>query len=110
MSAAPSPAPLQDASAVLRPPTGERCFWAKSATFRWSCSLSCSAFYRNINFERVGGSQTIHSDVRVIAATHRNLAQMVSEKQFRTDLLSPERVPHRRAGAARASGGCPPSG
>ncbi|WP_005037606.1 sigma 54-interacting transcriptional regulator [Holophaga foetida] len=36
--------------------------------------------------ERVGGTRTIKVDVRVIAATHRNLEQMVSEHRFREDL------------------------
>jgi two-component system nitrogen regulation response regulator GlnG len=38
-------------------------------------------------FERVGGSETIRTDVRVISATHRNLEQMSQKNQFRTDLL-----------------------
>jgi formate hydrogenlyase transcriptional activator len=37
-------------------------------------------------FERVGGSQTVRVDTRVIAATNRNLQQAVSEGRFRTDL------------------------
>jgi len=37
-------------------------------------------------FERVGGNQTIYSDVRVIAATNRDLPQLVSEGSFREDL------------------------
>lgn len=37
-------------------------------------------------FERLGGSQSIQSDVRIIAATNRNLKKMVEEKQFRNDL------------------------
>jgi formate hydrogenlyase transcriptional activator len=38
-------------------------------------------------FERLGGAATIHSDVRVICATHRNLVEMVDERQFRADLF-----------------------
>ncbi len=37
-------------------------------------------------FERLGGSQTIRVSVRVVAATNRDLAQLVSTKQFRPDL------------------------
>jgi formate hydrogenlyase transcriptional activator len=36
--------------------------------------------------ERVGGSRPIPVNVRLIAATNRDLAQMVAEKQFRSDL------------------------
>lgn len=36
--------------------------------------------------ERVGGSACIPVDIRVIAATHRNLEKMVSEGEFREDL------------------------
>src|SRR6185369_7007615 len=36
--------------------------------------------------ERVGGDKTISVDVRVIAATHRNLESMISENRFREDL------------------------
>ncbi len=38
-------------------------------------------------FERLGGSATIHADVRVICATHRNLVEMTNERQFRADLF-----------------------
>ena len=37
-------------------------------------------------FERLGSSQTIRADVRIIAATNQNLEQMVSDRQFRADL------------------------
>lgn len=37
-------------------------------------------------FERVGGAKTIKCDVRIIAATHRNLEEMILEGGFREDL------------------------
>ena len=36
---------------------------------------------------RVGGSQPIHTEVRILAATNQNLAAMVAEKRFREDLF-----------------------
>jgi Nif-specific regulatory protein len=38
-------------------------------------------------FERVGGSKTIKVDVRVAAATNRNLEEMVEKGEFREDLF-----------------------
>jgi formate hydrogenlyase transcriptional activator len=37
-------------------------------------------------FERLGGSATIRTDVRIVAATSRNLPEMVSTREFRADL------------------------
>ncbi|WP_317629900.1 sigma-54 dependent transcriptional regulator [Shewanella sp. SM20] len=37
-------------------------------------------------FERVGGTKTINADVRVVAATHRDLETMISVNEFREDL------------------------
>ncbi|HEY1799901.1 MAG TPA: sigma 54-interacting transcriptional regulator, partial [Terriglobales bacterium] len=38
-------------------------------------------------FERLGGTRTLRVDVRLIAATNRDLEQSVSEKEFRSDLF-----------------------
>lgn len=38
------------------------------------------------NFERVGGIRSIQTDVRLIAATNKNLKEEVEEKRFREDL------------------------
>src|SRR5271170_7620721 len=38
-------------------------------------------------FERLGSAATIHTDVRVICATHRNLVEMVDNRGFRADLF-----------------------
>jgi formate hydrogenlyase transcriptional activator len=37
-------------------------------------------------FERLGSARTLRVDVRLIAASNRNLAQMVAEREFRSDL------------------------
>ncbi len=41
---------------------------------------------QNREIERVGGTQTIPVDIRIIAATNRNLKKMVQSKHFREDL------------------------
>ena len=38
-------------------------------------------------FERLGSNKTIHVDVRLIAATHRDLSMMIRKNQFREDLF-----------------------
>ena len=37
-------------------------------------------------FERVGGTETLHVDVRILAATHRDLERAIAEGRFRADL------------------------
>ena len=49
-------------------------------------------------FERLGSTRTIQVDVRLVAATNRDLAQMAAQKQFREDLyfrlnVFPIRIP-----------------
>jgi two-component system response regulator HydG len=43
-------------------------------------------FLQEKSFTRVGGEDVRHSDVRILAATNKNLEQMVQEHKFREDL------------------------
>ncbi|HUO33362.1 MAG TPA: sigma 54-interacting transcriptional regulator [Candidatus Acidoferrum sp.] len=59
-------------------------------------------------FERLGGGKTIPVDFRLVAATNRDLAQMVADRQFRADLyyrlrVFPIEVPPLRARKADIS-------
>ncbi|HEY6291061.1 MAG TPA: sigma 54-interacting transcriptional regulator [Terriglobia bacterium] len=38
-------------------------------------------------FERLGGTRTVRVDARLVAATNRNLAEMVADQRFRSDLF-----------------------
>ncbi|WP_459931762.1 sigma 54-interacting transcriptional regulator, partial [Desulfosporosinus burensis] len=40
----------------------------------------------NHSIERIGGVESITTNVRIIAATHRNLEEMVERSEFRGDL------------------------
>jgi Transcriptional regulator containing PAS, AAA-type ATPase, and DNA-binding domains len=56
-------------------------------------------------FERVGGNQTMRADVRLIAATNKNLEKLVAEGKFRDDLyFPPQRRPPDDAAAPGAEG------
>ena len=44
-------------------------------------------FLEEKSFKRVGGAQDIHVDVRVVAATNRNLEEEVARHRFRADLF-----------------------
>ena len=62
-------------------------------------------------FERVGGSRTIEVDVRVLAATNKNLEEEIELGNFRADLFYRLNVgADRGAGLERPSGGHPPVG
>ena len=59
----------------------------RSASCRWRCRSSCCACSRSGSSNASGSTQPIKVDVRIIAATNRNLEDAVRDKTFREDLF-----------------------
>jgi Nif-specific regulatory protein len=59
-------------------------------------SLACQAKLLRVleghPFQRLGGQESIHVDVRVVSATHRDLLELIAQKRFREDLYYRLRV------------------
>ena len=72
-SVEPSRERCSDGSAASNWRTTARCFWTRSASSRWTSRSSFSVSCRSGGLERVGGNQTIRVDVRLVAATSRDL-------------------------------------
>ena len=62
-------------------------------------------FVQERRFERVGGRETLAADVRLVAATNRDLAAMAAAGQFRSDLYFRLRVVEIELPPLRARGG-----
>ena len=67
-------------------PTKAHCFLTKSEKYLSSCNPSCCAPCRAHEFERLGGTRTIKVNVRILAATNRDLSEAVAKREFRSDL------------------------
>ncbi len=83
---APSPAPTADAPASSSSATAARSSSTRSATCRRPSRPRSCRLMQEQAFERVGGNETVRTDVRLIAATHRDLKAGAAEGRFRPDL------------------------
>ncbi len=63
------------------------CFSMKSAEMTPGLQAKLLRFLEEKSFKRVGGSHDIRVDVRVVAATNRNLEEEVGKHRFRSDLF-----------------------
>ena len=59
----------------------------RSATLAWSFSRNWLRAVQEQEFERLGSTRTIQVNVRLIAATHRDLGAMIRDEKFREDLF-----------------------
>ena len=59
----------------------------KSETCLWKSSRSCLRALQEREFERLGSTRTKKVDLRLVAATNRDLEKMIADREFRSDLF-----------------------
>ena len=92
----PSPAPSGGRSAGSSWPTAGRCCSTRPATSRPALQAKLLRVLQTGQFERVGGTETIQVEVRIIAASHKILRTGGQEGPVpRRPVLPPERDPDR---------------
>ena len=86
MKKGPSPTPARPGRASSSWPSGGTLFLDEIGDLSLGGQAKLLRVLEEKVLVRVGGSMPIHTDVRVIAATNQNLAEMVRQKRFREDL------------------------
>jgi DNA-binding NtrC family response regulator len=81
------PAPTAAESGSSNSVREERSSWTKSGDMAPLLQAKLLRLLQEQQFERVGGNETIQTDVRIITATNRDLEQLVEEGEFRGDLF-----------------------
>ena len=76
-----------EGTGILKKADGGTLFLDEIGDLPLSVQVKLLRFLQEKEFKRLGDGKTIYSDVRIIAATHKNLLEMVSEGSFRQDLF-----------------------
>ena len=66
--------------------SGGTIFLDEVGDFSPATQIKLLRFLQEREFERIGGNETIKADVRVVAATNRNLEELMEKGEFRQDL------------------------
>ena len=85
-SAARSPTPRPRSAASSRRPTAGRCCWTRSARCPSGTQAKLLKVLEEMTFRRLGGTRDLSINVRVVAATNKELADEVERGAFRLDL------------------------
>ena len=72
---------------MLRPRDGSTLFLDEIGELGVDVQAKLLRVVQDGEFERLGTAKTVHVNVRIIAATHRDLAERVKNGTFREDLL-----------------------
>jgi transcriptional regulator with PAS, ATPase and Fis domain len=87
MRKAPSRAPLSSAWVGFELANGGTLFLDEVGELPHETQIALLRVLQEHEFERIGGTRPIHADVRVIAATNRDLQAAISAGLFRSDLF-----------------------
>ena len=85
-SRVPSPGPTAIASVDSNRPTAARLFLDEIGDINLEVQTKLLRVLQEMSFERVGSSQSITVDVRILAATHQDLEALIRAGRFREDL------------------------